>query len=325
MSQVNIEQGVVREVVVASSMMPSGESRAIQRLCELPLDLIEPDPAHTGPHLHERALAALAESIRKCGVLEPVHVRLAPDGSHRLVAGARRLCAARIAGLQKIPSLVCRYDDSTTLKAALIENIKREELSSVEKARAYGTLAYEFGLTHQQIADRVGRTKTVVTPFISLLGLSEEILELIERGELSLNHGLALLKAKDPQVRGELARKAAKRGWASKKGWTVAALEARVCLSNEDPAAALAEDVPMPAPGPKGREQLPRSRAHEPYPDERSLAIARAWGDVLGAEVRVRAMRHGRVNIEVRFNSAEAALAAARRLGEEISRDSGDS
>jgi ParB-like chromosome segregation protein Spo0J len=209
-----------------------------------------------------------------------------------------------------------QYRDAAGLERALIESMKHDDLGYVEGARVCGRLANEFGLTHRQIADRVGRSKTVVTPLISLLKLSEEILELIERGELSLNHGLALLKARDPRVREELARKAAKRVWDSKRGWTVPVLEARARLSNEDPAAALDEGVPVSPPGHKGQERPPRHRGHERHPDEGSLAVARAWGDVLGAEVRVRAIRYGRVNIDIRFNSAEAALAAARRLKE---------
>jgi ParB-like chromosome segregation protein Spo0J len=209
--------------------------------------------------------------------------------------------------------------DAAELERTLIQSMKHDDLSYVEGARIYGRLANEFGLTHRQIADRVGRSKSVVTPLISLLKLSEEILELIERGELSLNHGLALLQAKDPQVREQLARKAAKQRGTSRKGWTVSALEVRARLSNEDPAGALDENALLPPRGPRGQEQPPRRRGHEPDPDESSLTVARAWGDVLGAEVRVRAIRYGRVNIDIRFNSAEAALAAAGRLQAAIS------
>jgi ParB family chromosome partitioning protein len=290
-----------------------GESRAVQQLCELPVDLLEQDLSQPSRHFDEAELAALAESVREHGVLEPVLVRPRPSGSYQLIAGQRQLCAARIAGLQTIPSLVCQYDDAMTLEEALIENMKRDYLSLVEEARACATLVNEFGLSYMRVADRVGRSGSGVSNLMSLLKLSEEILDLIERGELGMCHGRALLKARDPVVRAKLARKAAKQGWAAKKGWSASTLEARARLSNEDPAAALNEDVPVP---------LPDATEQEQYPDETSRTVARAWGDVLGTEVRVRVTVYGRVRIEVRFNSPDAALDAARRLDEVVSRGS---
>lgn len=274
----------------------SSESRAVQQLCELPADLIAPDPSQPSRRFDETALATLAESIRESGVLRPVLVRPCQGGAYQLIAGERRWCAAQIAGLQMIPSLVCHYDDSTTLEAALIENMKHDDLSRVEEARVCGTLTSELGLTYQQAADRLERSVVGVAHLIYLLKLSEEILELIERGELGIHHGRALLLARDLEVREELASRAAT------KRWTVATLQARARVSNEDPAAALNEDVPVPLPG--------------QYSDETSIAIARGWGDLLGAEVRARVMINGRVRIEIRFNSPAAAHAAARRLSE---------
>jgi ParB family chromosome partitioning protein len=268
----------------------------VQQLCELPVDLLEPDPTQPSRHFDEAELAALAESVREHGVLEPVLVRPCPGGTWQLITGERRWCAARVAGLGTIPSLVCRYDESTTLKVALIENMKRDDLSRVEEARVCATLVNEFGLTYEQVAERLGRSLGGVAHLMSLLKLSEEILELIEQGELGIHHGRALLMAKDLEVRLELACRAAN------KGWTVPALQARARVSNEDPAAALNEDLHFPPPG--------------QHSEETSIAIARAWGNLLGAEVRARIMVHGRVRIEVRFNSPAAALAAARRLGD---------
>jgi|GEM_PF-71418 len=283
----------------------SGESRAIQQLRELPVDLLEPDPSQPSRHFDEAELAALAESVREHGILQPVLVRPHPGGTYQLITGERRWCAARIAGLPTIPSLVCSYDDATTLQVALIENMKRDDLSRVEEARVCATLANEFGLSYAQVADRLGRSLGGVAHLMSLLKLPEEILEYIERGELGIHHGRALLMAKDPKARAELARRAAN------KGWTVQALQARARVSNEDPAAALDEDVPVPVPG--------------LYSDETGIATARAWGNLLGTEVRARIMVYGRVRIEIRFNSPAAALAAAGRLEEKLSRDPGDS
>jgi len=201
--------------------------------------------------------------------------------------------------------------DSTTPKEALVESMKHGDLSCVESARACGRLMNEFGLTYRQVGIRVGRSQGGVANLMDLLKLSEEILESMERGELGISHGRALLKAKDPEVRGELARKAAKRGWASKKGWTAPVLEARAILSNTDPAAALREDVPV---------QPPDARERGQGLDEISLAAAKAWGDVLGFEVQVGLRRGGVTRLEVSFNSPAAALDAARRLDDVVAR-----
>jgi ParB family transcriptional regulator, chromosome partitioning protein len=283
-----------------------GESRAVQELCGVPVGKIDPDPSRPGRSLDDTVLEALVRSVRERGVLRPVLVRPRPgaDGWYRLIAGEQRWRAAGIAGLQTIPALVCRYDDSMTLERALIENMRNDNLSRVQNARVCATLVNEFGLTYEQVAARVGRSLGGVGHLMNLLDLSEEILELIEWGELGINHGRVLMLAKDPGVRGKLARKAVE------KGWTVAVLEARACMSNEDPAGALDEGVPVP----------PLS---DQAPDETGVAVARAWGDVLGAEVRVRIMARGRVRVEIRFICAEAALAAARRLGQAVSRGRG--
>ena len=120
------------------------------------------------------------------------------------------------------------YDDLAALEVGLIENLAREDLNPVEEARAIATLAKEFGLTYPKIGDRVGRHRSVVSNMVRLLNLSEEILELLERGELSWGHGVALLQAKDLQSRSQLARAAIE------EGWTVRTLEARASASNVD-------------------------------------------------------------------------------------------
>ena len=120
----------------------------------------------------------MAESVREHGILQPVLVRPHPGGTYQLITGERRWCAARIAGLPTIPSLVCSYDDATTLQVALIENMKRDDLSRVEEARVCATLANEFGLSYEQVADRLGRSLGGVAHLMSLLKLPEEILEL---------------------------------------------------------------------------------------------------------------------------------------------------
>jgi ParB-like chromosome segregation protein Spo0J len=195
-------------------------------------------------------------------------------------------------------------EDLAALEVVLIENRKRPSLNVVEEARACATLVRELNLTFEQVGERVGRCGSGAANLVRLLNLPEEILEFIARGELSAGHGRALLKAKDPKVRWELACKAAKEGWA------VATLDARARASNKA-GSVLYEDSSAPL-GPREEEERDL--------DAVVHAVARVWGDVLSAEVLVRTKPYGRVRLEVEFNSAEAAIAAGGRLSEAVSR-----
>jgi ParB family chromosome partitioning protein len=271
------------------------EQNAVQELRELPVDSILPNPSQPRRRFDEDTLQDLAGSIGERGVLQPVLVRPLPDGPHELVAGERRWRAAKIAGLKTIPVLVSRYDDLAALQTALIENMARQDLNPVEEARACATLSQEFGLTHQQIAIRVGRQTNVVSNLIRLLRLSEEILELVERGQLSSSHGLALLSADDLQASGALARAAAAEGWSART------LEARVRKSNVDLLGSLKD---------RGEQaQSPKQARHL-----EALNVARAWGDLLGAEVHARPLPRRQMRIEVEFDFASEGLALAERL-----------
>jgi ParB family chromosome partitioning protein len=281
----------------------STSGHAVQELRELALEEIVPSPSQPRRHFDEEALQALAGSMGERGVLQPVLVRPRPDGKHELIAGERRWRAAALAGLQRIPALLSPCDDAVALETALIENMAREDLNPVEEARACATLVKELGLTLEQVGRRVGRSRVAVSNLIRLLDLSEETLELVERGELSESHGRALLRAKDVQVRRLLADEAVE------EGWSVRTLEARA----REASSSREGERPAPSCKPAGKK----------YEDDAvTVSIAEAWGDVLGAEVQVRTKTYGRVRLEVQFNSAEAAIAAAARLSEAVSRGS---
>jgi len=268
---------------------------AVQELRELPVDMIEPNLSQPRRYFDQDTLQELAGSIGERGVLQPVLVRPVPDGSYELVAGERRWRAAKLAGLQTIPALVSAYGDAEALQIALIENMVRADLNPVEEARACATLSQEFGLTHRQIGIRVGRQMSVVSNLIRLLQLSEEILELLERGQLSSSHGHALLAAKDLEARGALARAAVQ------EGWPVPVLEGRVRASNVDLFGSL-RDRGEQAQSPKQARGL------------EALNVARAWGDLLGAELHVRPMHSQQMRLEVEFDFASEGLALAERL-----------
>jgi ParB family chromosome partitioning protein len=281
---------------------PSTSEKAVQELRELPLEEIVPNDAQPRRCFDEAALQALAGSLSVRGVLQPVLVRPCPDGMYELVAGERRWRAAKLAGLRSIPALLSRYDDLEALEVALIENMAREDLNPVEEARACVTLTQEFGLTYWQIAERTGRDKTVVANLMRLLKLSEPILELLERRELTASHGIALLMADDLQARRELADATVK------QGWPVRELEARVRASNKDVLA------------PEGSEEQKPDR--QQARDLAAMNLATAWGDLLGAEVNVRPLPRGRMRLEVPFASAAEGLALADRLAAALARGS---
>jgi ParB family chromosome partitioning protein len=267
----------------------------MQELRELPVEMIEPNVSQPRRHFDEEALQGLAGSLRERGVLQPVLVRPLREGSYELVAGERRWRAAQLAGLNTIPALISTYDDLEALEAGLVENMARQDLNPVEEARACMTLFKEFGLTHQQIGDRVGRPQNVVANLTRLLQLSGEILGFLERGELRWGHGIALLQAKDLQERSRLARAAIA------ERWTVRTLEGRLRASNLEVL------------------ESRRDRGEQPQDSEQARAldalnIARVWGDLLGAEVHVRPMRNEQMRIEVAFDFASEGLALAERL-----------
>jgi ParB family chromosome partitioning protein len=272
-----------------------------QELRDLPVDLVEPNLAQPRRYFDQDTLQELAGSIGERGVLQPVLVRPWEDGRYGLIAGERRWRAAKIAGLQSIPSLISPYDDLAALETALIENMARENLNPVEEARACTTLVSELGLTYRQLAARVGRSKSGVANLVRLLDLSEGIIELMERGELSRSHGEALLLAQNPQVREALARMAVEEGWSTRT------LQAHARESNNSPSHSSAP---------------PGSPRHGDGSDDVAMNIARVWGDALGTEVHVRTLPHHKLRVELPFDTPEGALALGERITQAVTQDS---
>jgi len=186
-------------------------------LLELPVDAVHPNPKQPRRKFDQEAGSGLAESVRRQGVIQPLLVRPRAAGGYELVAGERRWRAAREAGLATVPAVVREHDDRDTLLVGLIENVAREQLSPVEEARAYAVLLDEFALSLGDVADRVGRSKPSVSNRIRLLDLPDDVLELIEKGELTGAHGRALLMTRDNDTRKRLAREAVAAGWSVKE------------------------------------------------------------------------------------------------------------
>jgi ParB family chromosome partitioning protein len=143
--------------------------------------------------MHNESLEDLADSIRVQGVVQPIVVRPVDDGSYEIIAGERRWRAAQLAGLQDVPVVVREMDDRSAIAVALIENIQRENLNPLEEAHALQRLIDEFGMTHQQAAEAVGRSRTAVSNLLRLLELGEVATKMVQRGELEMGHARALL------------------------------------------------------------------------------------------------------------------------------------
>ncbi len=177
------------------------------------LDLIEPNPHQPRTHFDDEALESLAASISEVGVLQPVIVRAGEDEGYVLVAGERRWRAAGLAGLAEIPAVVRNPDAPGSLAEAVIENVQREDLTALEEAAAYQQLLEEFGLTHEEVGERVGKSRVAITNTLRLLQLPSAIQGLVARRELGAGHARALLALDDEAYAVQVARRAATEGW----------------------------------------------------------------------------------------------------------------
>ena len=273
-----------------AAILPRSD-RVDDGLREIPLDLIQPNARQPRRTFDQARLAELAESIRTRGVLQPVVVRPLAGGSFELVAGERRLRAAQMVELDRIPALVRDTDDWERLDVALAENMARVDLNAIEEARACAMLVDDLGLTKQEVGRRVGRSRAAISNLIRLLELPEEALELIERGELSEGHGRALLLCKDHAARRSLALEA------RDAAWSVRETERR---------AREAEGQPEPEPKRFKREVHP-DLAEALAAAEDTLAAA------LGRPVKVRARGEG-CRVELDFESPADVVALAERV-----------
>jgi ParB family chromosome partitioning protein len=189
-----------------------GTGPAANELAQLPVGSIRPNSRQPRKNFDVEAGADLAQSIRVQGVVQPVIVRPNAAGGYELIAGERRWRAARAAGLATIPAIVREAEDRESLTLALIENVTRENLSPVEEARAYAALVDEFGLSLAELAERLGRSKALVSNRIRLLELPEEVLVLLEAGRLTEGHARAVLAVPDHDERRRLAHRIVRNG-----------------------------------------------------------------------------------------------------------------
>ncbi len=278
-----------------SSLIPPGEtvpgqSSAGAYLQEILLAAVTPNPHQPRVHFDEESLAELTASIQQIGVLQPILVRPSESG-FELIAGERRWRAAGRAGLATIPALVRDTDDLASVEQALIENLHRQDLTPLEEAAAYQQLIEDFELTHEQVADRVGKSRSAITNTLRLLGLPPAIQRLLADGQLSAGHARALLATPDRALQEALAYRAAE------EGWTVRGVEEAV--KNGGVAVAeptVDEDIPAtPAPGHDGAGIAPTTRLRPPG----LLELEELLADHLATRVSVQmGAKRGRIAID---------------------------
>ena len=173
----------------------------------LPIYKVEPNPGQPRQDFDEDELQSLADSIATHGVVQPLTVRLLSSGYYQIIAGERRWRAARLAGLKDIPAVIIEADDKKTMELALIENLQRQDLNPIEEALGYQTLMQEYGLTQDETAKQVGKSRPAVANALRLLALCPEVLEQVRSGKLSAGHARAVLSLKTEKQQKEAAQK----------------------------------------------------------------------------------------------------------------------
>lgn len=173
----------------------------------LPIYKVEPNPDQPRHDFDEEELQALADSISVHGVIQPLTVRELPSGYYQIIAGERRWRAARLANLSDVPVVIIEADDKKAMELALIENLQRQDLNPVEEALGYQSLIGEYGLTQEEAAGRVGKSRPAVANALRLLTLCPEVLEKVRNGELTAGHARAILSLKSEKKQAEAAQK----------------------------------------------------------------------------------------------------------------------
>jgi ParB family chromosome partitioning protein len=182
------------------------------KIVEIPLSQLRPNPYQPRKTFDEDAIKELAESIREHGVIQPIIVRTALRG-YEIIAGERRFRASQLLGNATIPAVVRTYTDQQVMEIALIENVQREDLNAIEVAIAYQSIMEQFSLTQEELSLKVGKSRSHIANFLRLLSLPEEIKDHVSRGTLSMGHARALAGLKDDARRRELARQTLANGW----------------------------------------------------------------------------------------------------------------
>ncbi len=293
------------------ALIPQGSSTAGEStLREVPLSQIRPNPYQPRQSFDEEALSALVDSIRAVGILQPVLLRQRGEDEYELIAGERRFRAAHRAGLSSVPALVSAVDDVTSLEQALVENVHREDLNAIDEASAYQQLIEDFGLTHDDVGRRVGKSRAAVTNALRLFQLPPTVQRMVRDGRLSPGAARAILGTPDRALQEAIAHEAVE------EGLSVRAVEERVRAAAGVPgeeggeASVGKDEEPVPSP------VRPSAVLRPPG----VLDLEELLGDYLNTRVRIdMSAKHGRVLIDF------ATLDDLERIYRAIISRSGDS
>jgi ParB family chromosome partitioning protein len=270
-----------------AAILPESHEVSEPSYRDVPVELIRPSDGQPRKSFDAESIAMLAESIAESGVVQPLVVRPLSDGRYELIAGERRWRAAQVAGLATVPAVLRSEDETKRLQMALVENMAREDLNPIEEARACAALVEELDLSKEEVARRVGRSRSAISNLIRLLDLPDQVIALLEAEELSEGHGRALLLVKGQDDRRELARKAVA------EGWSVRETERQA----------------------KGEGARPARKPRRLHPDEEAAigtaedALERA----LGRDVRVSSSTRGLI-ARIRFEDLDELLALTQAL-----------
>jgi ParB family transcriptional regulator, chromosome partitioning protein len=224
-----------------SALIPTDALKDRGALVELAVSIVRPNPRQPRERFDENGLAALTASVREVGLLQPVLVRQVGESEYELIAGERRWRAARRAGLDTIPAIIRTASEGESLQQALIENLNREELNPLEEAAGYQQLIEDFGLTHEQLSTRVGKSRVAITNALRLFQLPPSVQRLVAEDRITAGHARALLGTPDRAFQEAFARKAAQ------EQLSVRAVEDAVRLHNER---SQPQDIERPRPSP---------------------------------------------------------------------------
>ena len=241
-------------------------------LLTLPIAKVEPREAQPRKNFDEEALQALADSIAQYGLIQPIVARKLDSGYYQIIAGERRWRASRMAGLTEVPVRVITADDRRTAELALVENLQREDLNPIEEAKGYKTLMEDYGLTQEETAKSVGRSRPAVANSLRLLSLSPKVMDLVEKKELSAGHARALLPLSSEKLQWDAAQEVLKKSLSVRRTEQLAAR-----LSRE------------PAPG----------KPVDPLAVNYAAEVAEELSKLLGRKVRlVEGARGGKIELE---------------------------
>jgi ParB family chromosome partitioning protein len=210
-----------------SALIPSASqaSHTSEEVTELAIDMIAPNPEQPRTDMDEEAIGELADSISKVGLLQPIIVRAHGEG-YQIIAGERRWRAARVAGLDRVPVRVLSTTATESLELALIENLQRQDLNSIEEARGYRKLLSEYRMTQAELADKVSKSRSTITNALRLLDLPEEVQDLVYQGKMTAGHARAVLSVPDETIRLKLAQRIVEDGLSVREAENLARLYA---------------------------------------------------------------------------------------------------